>query len=82
MAVILVDMHLAEGKIEELRLRSDTARMVLEHFEMKVLEKHGIEAEVYRKSFQYHINNVKTMDEIYAIVVDSLNVRRQVSRID
>ncbi len=82
MAEILVDIHLAEGKIEELKLRNDTARLTLAYFEKEIFKKHNVDRATYEKSFSYHLSDIKTMDQIYAIVVDSLNVRRQVTRID
>ncbi len=82
MAAILVDIHLAEGKIDVLKLYGDTAKVVFDHFEKKIFEKHNVDQDVYKNSFEYHLINMKTMDQIYSRVVDSLNVRKQVSRID
>ncbi len=82
MASILIDIHLAEGKIDVLKLHGDTARLVFNYFEKQVFEKHRVDRDSYKKSFEYHLDNMKTMDEIYSRVVDSLNVRKQVTRID
>lgn len=82
MASILVDVHLAEGKIQELRLRGDTAETALRYYEELTFEKHNVVREDYQRSFNYHLSDLKTMDAIYAIVIDSLNVRRQLNRIN
>lgn len=82
MAAILIDVHLAEGKIDVLRLYGDTAKLVFNHFEKQIFEKHQVDRDSYKKSFAYHLDNVNTLDQIYSRVVDSLNVRKQVTRID
>ncbi len=82
MAAILVDVHLAEGKIQRLHLNGDTAKLTFGYYERKIFEKHQVDKEHYKKSFGYHLNDITTMDQIYSRVVDSLNVRRQVTRID
>ena len=82
MASILVDVHLAEGKIEELKLRNDTAKVTLAFLENEIFDKHGVERDVYEKSFNYHLSDINSMDLIYSIVVDSLNLRRQLTKID
>ena len=82
MAAILVDVHLAEGKIQRLNLYGDTAKLTFGYYERKIFEKHQVNKEHYKNSFEYHLNDIATMDQIYSRVVDSLNVRRQVTRID
>jgi len=82
MAVILIDIHLAEGKIKEMRLEKDSANLAYTYYEKEILKKHAVEPDVYEKSFKYHLGNITSMDEIYSIVVDSLNVRRALTKID
>ena len=52
------------------------------YFEDEIYEKHRVDRENYENSFKYHLINVQTMDQIYAQVVDSLNVRKEVNKID
>ena len=82
MAGILIEIHLAEGKVKELRLEKDSATLAYIYYEKEILKKHGVEADEYEKSYKYHLGNITTMDEIYSIVVDSLNVRRALTKID
>ena len=82
MTAILVDIHLAEGKIHELQIFGDTAKMTFAYYEKEIFAKHQIDADLYKESFEYHLHNIKTMDDIYARVVDSLNVRRQINSIE
>ena len=74
MIALLIDTHLLEGKIEKLNLKRDSAAMVFNTLQLDLLKEHKIEKEFYEKSFVHYLDNVKQMDEIYAIVVDSLNV--------
>lgn len=82
MANILIDIHLAEGKVEEMRLQQDTAKIYFDYFEQEIFDKHGVDPDNYKESLKYHIDNIKTLDQIYAIVLDSLNLRREVTKID
>jgi len=82
MATILIDVHIAEGKIMVLRQHPDTATIILRHFEDEIFKKHNLNREVYEKSFRYHLTNIKGLQEIYSRVVDSLNVRKEVPNID
>lgn len=82
MTAILIDVHIAEGKISDLKQHPDTAAVILRHFEDEIFEKHNLEREVYIKSYQYHLTNIKSLQEIYTRVVDSLNVRNEVANIN
>ncbi len=82
MAAILIGIHIAEGKIVEMQQRGDTAAIILKYFEDEIYKKHDVDREVYEESFKYHLINVKTLDQIYAQVVDSLNVRKEIKKID
>ncbi len=74
MISFLVDLHLAEAKIDLLRVKSDSARLLFKHYEKYLFEKHHIIDSVYYKSFEYYVKDLETMNEIYSAVLDSLNV--------
>jgi len=82
MTAILIDVHIAEGKIMELKQQPDTALIILRHFEDEIFTKYNLSREEYEKSFRYHLNNIKSLQEIYSRVVDSLNVRKEVPNIN
>jgi hypothetical protein len=80
MIIFLIDLHLAEAKINTLAVPHDSAKLLYKHYERYLFEKHGLEDSAYYKSFQYYLHNLQTMDEIYGAVVDSLNVMNTMSR--
>jgi len=84
MATILIDVHIAEGKIMVLNQLSSPkpATIILRHFEDEIFKKNNLNREVYEKSFRYYLTNIKGLQEIYSRVVDSLNVRKEVPNID
>ena len=76
----LLDLHLAEAKINMLAVPHDSAKLLYKHYEKYLFEKHGLEDSAYYQSFQYYLHDLQAMDEIYGAVVDSLNVMNTMSR--
>jgi len=81
MTSILIDVHIAEGKIVELVQKPDTAAIIMRYFEDEIFMKHNVEREVYEKSFKYHLTNITSLNDVYARVVDSLNLRKEVQKL-
>ncbi len=77
MVSLLIDIHILESQVQLLRLPKDTSQLLFNTFEKEVFEKHNIDKEVYTRSFEYYLDNVKQMDKIYAAVIDSLNYREK-----
>ncbi len=77
MALILVDIHKLEAKLANLRVSNDSMRKVYNTFEREMLVEHGTNREAYSRSYEYYISQPKLMEEIYEVVVDSLNVSEQ-----
>lgn len=80
MISFLVDLHLAEAKINVLAIPHDSAKLLYKHYERYLFDKHGIKDSAYYQSFQYYIQDLQAMDDIYGAVVDSLNVMNTMSR--
>lgn len=75
MVRILADIHTAEAVIEQSIPYPDTALMVFNKQQAEILEKHGVEQEQFRETYRYYLNNIREMDKLYEIVVDTLSVR-------
>lgn len=73
----LVDLHLTEAKLTKLGVKRDSTRKLFQAYEKQLFEKHQINDSIYYKSYNYYLEDVKEMKEIYVAVVDSLNVREQ-----
>ena len=69
----LIDIHVLEGKVDLLKLKKDTSTLIFNTFEQEILKEHNIDKDIYYKSYQYYMEDVKGMNEIYTAVVDSLN---------
>ena len=83
MVAILVDIHIAEARANRIQLRSyDSIQAYYKKLEANVYQKHKVDSVTYRKSFRYYMDHMKQMDEIYTAVVDSLNVREKVGKLD
>lgn len=79
MVDILIDIHILESEIQTLRLSKDSSQLLFNTFEKGVFERHEVNKEVYKRSFEYYLEDVKEMERIYGVVIDSLNYREKSS---
>jgi hypothetical protein len=77
MTSILIEMHVAEAKVNTLNLGSDSTEVVLDLMMKKVLEDLDYSQEEYIKSYNYYLQDVRVMENLYARVVDSLSLREE-----
>ncbi|RJE75321.1 MULTISPECIES: DUF4296 domain-containing protein [Reichenbachiella] len=77
MTEILIEQHLLEAKVLLLKVRTDSTNKVYNSLEQEIFEKYGVDKAMYEKSYQYYISKPELLDEIYEVVVDSLNVNDQ-----
>lgn len=75
MTTILVDIHIAESRIENMGLPYDTGAIYYQKLQLEVLKKHQVSLQKFTKSYDYYITNVSELDKIYEKVVDSLSVK-------
>jgi hypothetical protein len=71
---VLIDIHLAEGLVSSFPIHSDSSRVLYPYFENEVFLKHDVTDSVFKKSLEYYMLDIKTMDRIYARTIDSLHV--------
>ena len=76
----LIDLHVIEAKLGRLGIKRDSIDKLFEVYEKQLFSKHQINDSIYYKSYKYYLDDVKEMKEIYVAVVDSLNVREQLSK--
>ena len=81
MAAYLIDIHIAEAQVQNLRLKKDSAEVVFKIYEDYLLEKNGITDSLFISSYNYYLQHPKELEEIYAIVVDSISVRSSVDEV-
>ena len=73
MVEMLIDIHILESEIQNLRIKKDSSHLLYNSFEREIFKKNNVDQEVYRRSFEYYLNDVDGMEKIYDVVIDSLN---------
>ncbi len=76
MVRVMADMQLAEAKVKNLHLSTDSTRKLYSLYELSIFEQYNVEPEQYRESFTWYLNNYKEMNEIHTALMDTLD-RRQ-----
>ena len=83
MAELLLAIHIAEAKTNEIRLfTADSTARVYKFYESTIFKKYHITPKTYRKSYDFYISHPELINDVYSIVVDSLNARKSTLRID
>ena len=82
MVSYLIDMHIEEAKISTLRIPEDTVKKFYGKIQQELFRKHGVSDSIYFKSLSYYLYDVKSMDDIYAAVVDSLSLRERLHNVN
>jgi hypothetical protein len=72
----LIDLHIAEGAVQNLRLKGDSAKVVFTVKEKQLLKEHHITDSVFVDSYNYYVNHPIKLEEIYAAVIDSVSLRQ------
>lgn len=82
MVALLMDIHLAESEWMGAVYGSnpDSALKLYKKDEIKIFKKHKIDIALYRKSFEFYSKNIQYLDEIYAVLVDSLSFRESLAQ--
>lgn len=74
----LIELHIAEAKIQNLRLKKDSSELVFKVYEKHLLEKNGLTDSIFIRSYNYYLQNPSQLEIIYESVVDSISVRKSV----
>ncbi|MEP1097188.1 MAG: DUF4296 domain-containing protein [Cyclobacteriaceae bacterium] len=81
MVSVLVEVHMLESKIKNLRIYSlDSAKVVYDHYENLLFADFNITQDQYERSFNYYIENLDEFKDIYTTVVDTLMQREKISK--
>ena len=75
MVSFLIDLHVAEAKMNYIEVKkTDSLEMIFRNYEAYLMDQHGFTDSVYLQSYEYYLDHMELMDEIYSDVVDSLSV--------
>lgn len=72
---MLADIHIAESRVEEMRLHPDTAKVIFRRLQQEVFKKQGVTEKQFNKTYDYYLNHVAELDKIYEALVDTLGMR-------
>nr|WP_262921671.1 DUF4296 domain-containing protein [Pontibacter ruber] len=81
MIQILADVHTAEATVEHQVVYPDTALMTFNYLQQQILKKHKISEQEFRDTYNYYLDNLKEMDKLYEIIIDTLSVRESKARV-
>ncbi len=74
----LIQLHIAEAEVQNLRLRKDSSETVFKVYEKHLLEKNSLTDTLFINSYNYYLNNPADLELIYEAVVDSISVRKSI----
>jgi Domain of unknown function (DUF4296) len=74
---ILVEVYLAEARINSTALQRDSAIKLFVPYEEKLFQQFELPDSVVRKTYQYYVDHPKQLELIYDSVIDTLSLREQ-----
>jgi hypothetical protein len=77
MVNVMTELYLAEEKAGKLPIQYDSLQKLIPMFSAMAFEKTGISDTLFRKSFDYYMSEPAKLEDIYTILVDSLNLKAQ-----
>lgn len=77
MVTLMADMYLAEQKLSTVGVPRDSVILIMNEMSTLIFEKSGTADSVFRMSFDYYLQHPVEMEEIYTVLIDSLNLREQ-----
>lgn len=80
MVSVLSDVHFAEGAVAHQELNRDTSVFLYRELESQIFKKHGITREDFFKSYAWYAEHIDDYKDLYATLVDSLNVRSSIQK--
>jgi hypothetical protein len=77
LASLIVDVYVAEARLDQMPLVKDSAIRFFIPFEEKLLKNKGISDSALKKTYTYYLANPKELEQVYDSVIDTLVLRDQ-----
>lgn len=78
--MILVDIHLAEAKINEKHIgSSDSALVLFQELQRRIFKKHGVDSALVNKSYDVYVKEPEEFVEMYKLVSEELSKTPNIS---
>ncbi len=72
----LIQLHIAEAQVQNLRLRKDSSEIVFNIYEKYLLSESGLSDSLFVNSYNHYLQYPEQLEAIYEVVVDSISVRK------
>lgn len=79
MVASLTELYIVEAKVSSIPAGRDSSLQLFDYFEKKTFEKLNFTDSIFKKSYSYYLDRPKELEEIYTVVIDSLNLWEQQS---
>ena len=80
MVEFLIDLHITQSKVQNLRLSNDSAELLFMILEKDLLEQYEIKDTLFYNSYSWYLDRPEMMHNIYTSVVDTLTLRQSLLR--
>jgi hypothetical protein len=77
MVASLTELYVMEAKVSNIPVNRDSILQIADYLETRTFDKLGIPDSVFKKSYSYYLDRPKEMENIYTVLIDSLNLREQ-----
>ena len=77
MVAYLIDSHLIEGELQNIKIDQDSLKLIFYDLEKELYLKHEIDSEQFMRSYHYYLHEVDQLSEIYDAVIDSLSLKEK-----
>lgn len=77
MIAFLIDSHHTEGMLQNIKISSDSLKVLFNDYENELYRKHNIDSQQFMESYHYYLHQVDELGEIYDAVIDSLSLREK-----
>lgn len=80
MAQVLLNVYQNEAVVRRINVPRDSAIILLRHYQLRMYDSLAINDSIYYKSYRYYMDHPKEFEQIYDVVIDSMNLRNQTKR--
>ena len=77
MVSVLAELYIIEQKISTLGVTRDSLTQIFGAMKGRAFEKTGIPEAVFNESLNYYVDHPQSLETIYTVLIDSLNLREQ-----
>jgi Domain of unknown function (DUF4296) len=77
MVTVLAELYIIEQKISTLGVKRDSLTQIFGAMKGRAFEKTGIAESVFNASLNYYVDHPQSLETIYTVLIDSLNLREQ-----